>query len=141
MLKARQSGNLMLTVLGGTLAIAAVVAIGIAIAWFYFKPSAQQLSSIAYSNFGPMVVRSSQLSIKASVALQTHKEEAAFVERNKAALDIALQAALANVDPQRVRTPDGAAYVQEMLRDVANATLKTRSVQEVLLTDYVVQSN
>ncbi|MES2026548.1 MAG: flagellar basal body-associated FliL family protein [Pseudomonadota bacterium] len=141
MVKTKQSGNLLITILGGTLAIGAVVAIGIAIAWFYFKPSAQQLSPIAYSNFGPMVVRSSQLSIKATVALQTHKEDAAWVQRNKAALDVALQAALANVDSQRVRTPEGAAYVQEMLRDVANATLKTRSVQEVLLTDYIVQSN
>lgn len=118
-----------------------VIAAGIAFAWYYLEAEKKHVPPIAYASFEPIVVRSSGFAIKTSIVLQTSPEEVAWVQSNKPALTVALQTALTSADAARVQSPDGVAYVQGLLRDAANKTLQTRSVQEVLLTDYVVQSN
>lgn len=137
MAKARQSDNFTVSIL---IAVTCAV-LCMAIAWMYFDYKQRTASYIAYSNFGPLVVRGSDFSIRATVAVQTRNEDISWVENNEKAVNFALQAALAAADPKRVRTPEGVTYVQEMLRDAVNASLGTQNVQDILLTDFVVQTN
>lgn len=113
----------------------------VVMAWVYFDYKQRTASYPAYSDFGPIVARGSDFSIRASVAVQTRNEDTSWIEKNKKAVNMALQAALASADPARVRAPEGVTYVQGMLRDSVNASLGTQYVQEILLTDFIVQGN
>ena len=117
-----------------------VVLIGMMSLWLYFSYSARPVSPSTYANFGPLVVRSSEFAIKATIAVQTRTEDANWLAKNKKELDFALQAALANVDPKRLREPEGLSNVQTVLRDAANTALNTRNIEQVLLTDFIVQA-
>lgn len=135
MAKARQTDTKVI-ILGSVLAI---VLIGIVAGWLYISYIARPVATASFASFGPVVVRSSEFSIRATIAVQTRNEDAGWVKKHKKELDFALQAALGNVNAQRVRTPEGVTYVQEMLRDAANKALNTTNIQEVLLTDFIVQ--
>ncbi|HTH44755.1 MAG TPA: flagellar basal body-associated FliL family protein [Oxalicibacterium sp.] len=119
----------------------AFVAIGFLVAWFYFKKSEHLEPQVSYVTFGPLVVRASDYSIRTSLAVQTANEQEPWIEDNKQRVEFALQNALSHVDEERVRQPDGIAYLQDTLRDEVNRDLKTKNVQEVLLTDFIIQSN
>ncbi len=136
MAKARQVDTNVI-IIGGALAI---VLVGVLSVWLYVSYSSRPVSSSTYSNFGPVVVRSSEFAIKATIAVQTRNEDANWLASHKRELDFALQAALSSVDPQRLRGPDGITYVQTTLRDAANTALNTRNIEEVLLTDFIVQA-
>ncbi len=136
MAKARQVDTNVI-IIGGALAI---VLIGLLSVWLYFSYSARPVSPSTYASFGPVVVRSSEFSIKATIAVQTRKEDADWLNSHKKELNFALQAALANVDSKRLREPEGVSYVQTILRDAANTALNTRNIEEVLLTDFIVQA-
>ncbi len=137
MAKARQVDTNVI-ILGGALAI---VLLGILSAWLYLTYNARPVSPSTYSNFGPVVVRSSDFAIKATIAVQTRNEDADWLSSHKKEVDFALQTALLNVDPQRLREPEGVTYVQATLRDAANTALNTRKIEEVLLTDFIVQAH
>jgi flagellar basal body-associated protein FliL len=134
----KQDDHFILYTVGGALVF---VLIGFLVAWFYFKQSAHLQPRVAYVTFGPMVVRSTDYSIRTSLAVQTASEQEAWVEDNKQRLEYVLQSALSHVDEQRVRQPDGIAYLQNTLRNEVNRNLNTGNVQEVLLTDFIIQSN
>lgn len=119
--------------------ILALLLIAILFAGLYFMYSGRPVSASTYSSFGPIVVRSSEFSIKATFAVQTRNEDADWVKNHQRELNFVLQTALANADPKRLREPDGVIYVQTMLRDAANTALNTRNVEDVLLTDFIVQ--
>lgn len=138
MAKSKQSDT-RVTMLGVVVAIAVVA--GIAVAWFYFQYYGRPTSPVTYSSFGPVVVRGSQFSIRATVAVQTQNADASWVQTHRKELNFALQTALTNADPVRVKGPGGLAYLQGILRDAANTALNTHNVQEILLTDFVIQSN
>ncbi len=135
--KARQSDNFTAYVL---VALTCTV-ICIAMTWMYLLYQERTASNIAYSSFGPIVVRGSEFSIRATMAVQTRNKDASWVEANQKQLNFAMQAALASADPVRARAPDGVTYVQGILRDAVNTALGTRNVQEILLTDFVIQAN
>jgi flagellar basal body-associated protein FliL len=137
MARAKQSDNFAAYIL--ITVVCAVICV--AMMWMYFDYKQRTASYLAYSDFGPIVARGADFSIRASVALQTRNEDTSWVEKNKKAVNTALQAALASADPARVRTPGGLTYVQEMLRDAVNASLGTQNVQDILLTDFIIQTN
>ncbi|RBA23850.1 flagellar basal body-associated FliL family protein [Herminiimonas fonticola] len=124
-------------IIGGALAI---VLVGMLSVWLYFSYGARPVSPSTYTSFGPVVVRSSEFAIKATIAVQTRNEDATWLASNKKQLDFALQAALANVDLKRLREPEGLTYVQTILRDAGNTALNTRNIEAVLLTDFIVQA-
>lgn len=134
--KARQIDT-NVVIIGGAFAI---VLIGVMSIWLYFSYSARPVSPSTYASFGPLVVRSSEFSIKATIAVQTRMEDAKWLASHKKELDFALQTALANFDPKRLREPESVTYVQTTLRDAANKALNTRNIEEVLLTDFIVQA-
>lgn len=137
MARAKQSDNFAAYIL--ITIICAVVCV--AMMWMYFDYKQRTASYLAYSDFGPIVARGSDFSIRASVAVQTRNEDTSWIEKNKKAVNMALQAALASADPVRVRAPEGVTYIQGMLRESVNASLGTQYVQEILLTDFIVQGN
>ena len=118
----------------------AIVLVGMVSVWLYFSYSARPVSPSTYTSLDPVVVRSSEFAIKATIAVQTRKEDAKWLANNKKELNFALQAALANADLTRLREPEGVTYVQTMLRDAGNTALNTRNIEEVLLTDFIVQA-
>jgi flagellar basal body-associated protein FliL len=130
--------NIVLYAVGGALTF---VLIGFVVAWFYFKQSAHLEPQVAYVSFGPLVVRASHYSIRTSVAVQTANSQESWVQDNKQQVELALQEALSGIDQDRARQPDGVAYLQTVLRDRVNAQLHTKNVQDVLLTDFIIQSN
>ncbi|HEV7856859.1 MAG TPA: flagellar basal body-associated FliL family protein [Herminiimonas sp.] len=117
-----------------------VVVIGFVAAWFYFKQNNRLESQVAYATFGPMVVSGSSFSIRATVTVQTDSDHASWLNGSRQSLNLALQNALTQTDPQRVRKSDGILYLQGMLRDAANGALQTKNVHEILLTDFIIQS-
>lgn len=113
-----------------------------AMAWMYFDYKQRSTAShVAYARFGPMIVRNSEFSIRATVAVQTRNADISWFESNKGAVNFALQAALAKADPSLVRKPDGVAYVQGLLRDSINGRLGTQAAQDIVLTDFLIQQN
>lgn len=112
-----------------------------AMLWMYFDYKQRTASYVAYANFGPMVVRNSDFSIRATVAVQTRSADVSWFESNKGAVNFALQAALAKADPALVRKPDGVTYVQGLLRNSINSRLGTHAVQDIVLTDFLIQQN
>jgi flagellar basal body-associated protein FliL len=137
MARVKQSDNFAAYIL-----IAVVCAVMcVVMTWMYFDYKQRTASYLAYSDFGPIVARGSDFSIRASLAVQTRNEDTAWIEKNKKAVNSALQAALASADPVRARAPEGVTYVQGMLRDAVNTSLGTQNVQEILLTDFIIQGN
>lgn len=137
MAKGGQSDNFAVSIL----IVIVCAAICVAMMWMYFDYKQRTASHIAYSNFGPMVVRSSDFSIRATIAVQTRNADLSWLQDNESAVNFALQAALAKADPVRVRTADGVAYVQTLLRDSVNGALGTQAVQDIVLTDFLIQKN
>jgi flagellar basal body-associated protein FliL len=135
---AKQRDNFILYTVGGALAL---VLVGFVLGWFYFKRSAHMQPQVAYVSFGPIVVRASNYSIRTSLAVQTSSTQESWVEDNKQRLEYAMQTALSDIDEQRARQVDGIAYLQNTLREKLNHDLSTGNVQEVLLTDFIIQSN
>jgi flagellar basal body-associated protein FliL len=86
-------------------------------------------------------VRGDDYSLRATLTVQTSTEQESWLNGNQAQLSAALQNALTKADPARIRKPDGVTYLQDMLRDTTNSSLHTKNVQEILLTDFVIQSN
>lgn len=135
--KPKQADNFILYVVGGALAF---VLLGYGIAWFYFQQNNPPGSPVVYATFGPTVVRAPTFSIKATIVVQADRDDAVWLDKNNEKLDLALKNALAKADPVMVHKPDGVVYMQGMLRDAANGALKTKNVQEILLTDFIIQA-
>jgi flagellar basal body-associated protein FliL len=134
----RQRDNFILYTVGGALVF---VLVGFVLGWFYFERNAHLQPQVAYVTFGPLVVRATNYSIRTSLAVQTASAQESWAEDNKQRLEYSLQTALSNIDEQRARQSDGIAYLQNVLRDEVNRDLSTHNVQEVLLTDFIIQSN
>ncbi len=110
-------------------------------AWMFFQYQARTAAGVAYTNFGPIVVRGSDYSLRATVSVQSRSANASVIDDRQQQIDFALQTALANLDSARARRADGVAYVQEAMRDSVNLVLGTQAVEDVLLTDFIIQQN
>tara|TARA_R110001599_G_scaffold64023_3_gene178816 strand:- start:428808 stop:429224 length:417 start_codon:yes stop_codon:yes gene_type:complete len=117
-----------------------VVALGFAAAWFYFKPASIE-APFAYTDFGPIVVRTSQYSLKTKLSLQTSNDDVKWAEENRVKMKVVLENTMAGLDFDQVRSTGGVAYVENSLRDAANHEFGTQNVQKILLTDFIIQSN
>lgn len=121
------------------LLLALVVAFGLA--WLYLKNANKVRPDVAYSSFGPVVVRAEEYSIAASFALQTSPADVSWIEQHHKELDILLRQALTGADPARIRSPNGLQALQSALKETGNTALKTQKIQQVLFTDFIIQSN
>jgi flagellar basal body-associated protein FliL len=137
MARATQRDNFVIFAVGASFA---VVIIGFALTWLYFKQVHRFTPPIAYTSFGPVVIRAADFSMKASLAVQTSKADAKWAKENQQALGFALETALSNTDAERLRTPDGLANLQTSLKEAVDAAFHSSHVEQVLLTDFVLQS-
>ena len=117
-----------------------VVVVGFASAWIYFN-SKPEAPPFAYSDFGPIIVRTSQYSLKTKLSLQTSDDNVSWVKDHRAQMTAVMEKFMATLDFDRVRAPGGLTYVQDVLRDAANSEFHTDNVQNILLTDFIIQSN
>ncbi|GGI18120.1 MAG: flagellar basal body-associated FliL family protein [Oxalicibacterium faecigallinarum] len=134
--KATQSDNTAAYIL---LAIV-VIAIAGFMGWMYFQYKERAAAGIAYTSFGPIVVRGSEFSVRTSVSVQSRSGNASAMNEQGKQIEFALQSAFSQLDPRRAKQPDGVAYVQQVARDSVKSAIGP-SVEDVLITDFIIQEN
>lgn len=110
-------------------------------AWMYFQFKARTDAAVAYTSFGPMVVRSNDFSLRTTVSIQSRHANATAVQAQEKQIGYALQAGLSNLDSTRARQPDGITYVQQVARDAVRGVVGQQMAEEVLVTDFIIQEN
>ncbi len=88
-----------------------------------------------------MVVRSNDFSLRTTVSVQSRHANATALQAQEKQIGYALQAGLSNIDPEKVRQPDGIAYVQQVARDSVRGVLGPQMAEDVLVTDFIIQQN
>lgn len=127
--------RLILKAIGVTLV---VLVVGFGLAWLYMQHEERQSREITYLTLPSIAISRDGHSISAGIAIRTSAADAGWAKKNQDVLEQALKSALLEVDPVKVRQPDGLKKLQETLRDVSNARLQTTRVQEVVVTDFLV---
>lgn len=117
-----------------------VVALGFAAAWYYFKPKPLE-APFAFTEFGPIIVRTSEYSLKTKLSLQTSNDDLKWAYENRVKMKAVLESSMGRLDFEQVRGTGGVAYVENSLREAANHEFGTQNVQKILLTDFIIQSN
>lgn len=135
--KVSQSDNTVAYVLLSIVVIAICAFMG----WMYFEYKTRTEAGIAYTTFGPMVVRGSEFSLRTSVSVQSRSGNASIVSEQGKQIEFALQSGFSELDPHRAKQPDGITYVQQVARDSVRSILGTQSVEDVLITDFIIQEN
>jgi len=118
-----------------------VVAILAFMAWMYMQHKERAAAAIAYTSFGPMVVRGAEFSMRTTLSIQSRSGDASAVSGQTKHIEFALQSALSELDPQRARGPNGVAYLQQVARDSVRSVVGTTTVEDVLVTDFIIQEN
>ena len=118
-----------------------VLVIGFGLTWLYLQYANTVRPDVAYAAFGPLRVDAPAYSIAARLALQTSPGDAAWAKKNHKQLELVFKEALNNADPERIRAPNGLVALQKSLAEASNAALKTTKVQQILFTDFIMQSN
>ena len=137
MLKPKKERSIVVT---ASLVVAALV-VAFAMTWIYLQYASKVRVDVAYAPFKPIVVRAQDYSIAASFVLQTSTADAAWVAKNQKQLEAVLQEALNEADANGIRAPNGLQALQISLRDISNEALQTTKIQQVLLTDFIIQAN
>lgn len=137
MLKPKKERSIVVT---ASLVVAALV-VAFAMTWIYLQYASKVRADVAYAPFKPVVVRAQDYSIAASFVLQTSTADAAWVAKNQKQLEAVLQEALNEADANGIRAPNGLQALQVSLRNISNEALQTTKIQQVLLTDFIIQSN
>lgn len=123
-----------------TTVVTALVALALAFAavWLYLQYAQKQQSEVRYLLLPSVAISRDGHSISASFGVRTNGANAAWAAENKNSLEQIMKRGLMEVDPQRVRAPNGIQQLQDTLREASNAALHTDKVQEVLVTDLLV---
>jgi len=135
--KASQSDNTVAYLLLSIVVVAIIAFMG----WMYFQYKERTASTIAYTSFGPMIVRGSEFSMRTSLSVQSRNGNASTVSEQGKQIEFALQSAFSELDPHRAKQPDGITYVQQVARDSVKSVLGAASVEDVLITDFIIQEN
>lgn len=116
----------------------AVLATGFAVTWLYLQRAEKLRTEVRYLTLPSVSISRDGHSIAATVAIRTSGADARQVADHQHALEQLAKRALMAVDPVRVRAPGGLQNLQQTLRESANTVLQAGSVQEVLITDFLV---
>lgn len=126
------------TVIAGALAL---LAAGFALAWFYLQHRERMQWETHYLTLPPVAISRDGHSMAATIAVRTTAADAGWIADNKRALQQVAHRVLMEADPQRMQAPDGLRALQTSLREATNAALQTDSVQEMLLTDFLLSDH
>lgn len=118
--------------------VVAILAVGFGGAWLYMQHKDKQEREIAYLKLPTVAISRDGHSMRASFAIRTSAADAAWAAKNKAMLEQVMQKALLDADPAAARAPGGLQALQVKVREVANTTLQSQRIQEVLVTDFLV---
>lgn len=124
-----------------TIAMVLVLVIAFALFGWYWQQARSNDGAFGYAIVGPLTISAPDYSVAARVAIQTRKSDAAWALANRAALQKIIESQLAAVDPVRVRAPGGLLQLQRNLKDAANRDLKTDKIEQILLTDFLLQTD
>jgi flagellar basal body-associated protein FliL len=97
-------------------------------------------STVAYAHLEPVLVRVQGYAFSASIAIQTSAGDAKWAARNRHTLSDLFQTEMAKANPQQLRAPNGLLPLQETLKQAANTALHTEQVQNVLITDFLMEA-
>jgi flagellar basal body-associated protein FliL len=120
-------------------AIAVVLMVVGMIAWYQFHQTEVVPPTMAYTTFGPYQVQMQELTISASISVQTEAGNGDWAKQNRAKLEVIFQSVLAKVDPEKIKNKHGIEMLQDSLKDAANQDLQTNNVVAVLLTDFLLE--
>lgn len=125
----------------GYLAIVAMLSLvaSLAAAWFYLQSQPRIEPRAAFVDTGPMVVSIDGYNIATRMAVQTSKADGDWANSNRSALIQVLNHALATSNPKTLLTPQGLQNLQTVLADAGNAAMQTAKIQNVLLTEFLIQ--
>lgn len=115
-----------------------VLALGFAGAWLYLRHVEKLEAEVRYLRLPSVAISRDGHSMSATVAIRTNGAEADWIAKRKPTLELVVKQALMTADPVRSRAPGGLQALQEALKVSSNAALQTDSVQEVLVTDFLV---
>lgn len=122
-------------------AITALLVIGFASAWFYFKRSDRLENERVYSKPHEVAVAVKDYTVSATFAVRTNGKNAEWAGKKGAMMEDVVKETLMTASPQRILTPDGMREFQDRLRREINNRTESNRVQEVLVTDFLFSPN
>jgi flagellar basal body-associated protein FliL len=108
--------------------------------WFYRHEQTRTPLRQSYTMIGPMVVSTEEYSVGANMALETSAENAEWAKKNQPAIRAVIEKTLGLLDAQQVHLPGGVAAVQVALTEAVNKSMKTDKVEQIFLTDFLLQT-
>lgn len=115
----------------------AILVIGFASAWFYFKRSERLENQRVYSKPHEVAVAIKDYTVSATFAVRTNGKNAEWAGKKGAVMEDVVKETLMTASPQRILTPDGMREFQHKLRKEINNRTESDRVQEVLVTDFL----
>ena len=109
--------------------------------WFWWRQSHPASVVLDYAMIGPLVVSTDAYSVSTRLALQSDSADAAWIKQHDAVLRRTLESALMSLDPQQVRAPGGLAALQLRLLETIHRQLATEKIEQLLLTDFILQTD
>lgn len=127
-----------------SVAISAMVVVllcAFAATWFWWQQRHPATITPEYAALGPLIVSTDAYSVSARIALQSGNADAEWFKKNDAALKRVLQSALMTLNPQQVHAPGGLVTLQSLLLKTIHDQLSTDKVDQLLLTDFILQTD
>lgn len=122
------------------LTVLALLAVGFYFTYVSLNPSRNKIP-VAYTKVGPFVVSNQTYSIQTSLSIQTDGEDAKWINAHKTSLESVLKNTISTADPKLVMSPNGLQAIQDSMKDASNKEFKTKAIQSVLFTDFVLVKN
>lgn len=107
--------------------------------WYFLHAPRAADPGLSYAIVGPLTVRTDDFSVVARLAVQTSPDNAAWARQQAPALVRSAEAALGQVDPDRIHAPGGLEELQRSLKSSLSRDLGTDRIEQILLTDFLLQ--
>ena len=124
-----------------TVVVVSVLLLAFAGLSWYWRAAPSVGPGQGYAIVGPLTISTDKYSVAARIAVQTSKVNADWAAANQAALRKVVETKFAALDPQQVHAPGGLSSLQQQLKDAANQALHTDKIEQVLLTDFILQTD
>ncbi|MFT5588482.1 MAG: flagellar basal body-associated protein FliL [Bradyrhizobium sp.] len=108
--------------------------------WFYGNERGKTSLRQNYTVVGPLIVRTDEYSVGTRMALETSAENAEWASKNQPAIRAVIETTLRSLDARQVHLPGGLAALQVALTAAVNKGMKTDKVEQILLTDFLLQT-
>lgn len=109
--------------------------------WFWWQQNHPERITPDYAALAPLTVSTDAYSVSARIALQSDRADVEWIKKNDAALRRVLLAALMTLEPQQVHAQGGLAVLQSHLLKTIHEQLSTDKIEQLLLTDFILQND